>query len=209
MENVVLTYFKIESEAFQALSELQKLSTFDEKIILSQVALLKKDDGQILLKDSFDTGKRTSDDIWKGGLIGGLVGILGGPLVFLLGMGVGAALGAGIDADDIEEEDSLLRSVTSRLKDGDVAIIAVVQETTEASYDRVMNKFDTVTIRYDASVIQDEVEHANEVQNELQKQAKEKMKEKRSEERHAKIEEYRTKIKQEFEELKKKWTSED
>ncbi|MGM9925611.1 MAG: DUF1269 domain-containing protein [Bacillus sp. (in: firmicutes)] len=206
MENVILSYFKIESEAFQALSELKKLSTYDDKIILSQVAVIKKIDGQIYLKDSFDTGRKTLNDTLKGGLIGSLVGILGGPIGILLGAGFGTAVGAVVDLDDTEEEQSLVASVTSRLQDGDVAIVAVAQEETEASYDRVLEPFDAITIRYDAAVIQEEVNHAREVQEYLEKQTTEKMREKRSEARHAKIAEYKSKIKAEFHELKENLT---
>ncbi|WP_019243449.1 MULTISPECIES: DUF1269 domain-containing protein [Bacillus] len=204
MENIVVSYFNIESEAYQALSDLKKLSTFDEKITFSQVAILKKVDGQILFKDGFDTGKQTIDDTWKGGLIGGLVGILGGPVGVLLGLGLGSVIGAAIDSTDVEEEDSLLASVTSRLKDGDVVIMAVVQEETEASYDRTIEPYDAVTVRYDASFIQEEVEHANELQKELERQTKEKIKEKRTESRQAKVAEYKAKIKNEFLEIKQK-----
>ncbi len=208
MENVILSYFNIESEAYQAMSELKKLSTFDKKIVLSQVALMKKVDGEILLKDGFDTGKRTADDTWKGGLIGGLIGILGGPLGILLGLGVGTVIGASLDADDMEEETSLITSVSSRMQDGDVALLSVVQEETESSYDRVMKPFDVVTIRYNAGMIQEEVNHAREVEKDLQKKAKAKMREKRSEERHRKVAEYKAKIKSEFQELKEKRGSE-
>ncbi|WP_052343799.1 DUF1269 domain-containing protein [Bacillus massiliigorillae] len=207
MENVVISYFNIESEAFQALSELKKLSTFDDKILLSQVALIKKIDGQIILKDSFDTGKKTANDTWKGGLIGTLVGIIGGPIGMLLGLGVGTLVGAVIDMDDAKDEDSLIYSVTTRMQDGDVALVAVVQEETEASYDHVMMPFDVTTIRYDAAVIHEEVDHAREVENYLEEKTSAKMKEKRSEERHAKVTEYKTKLKNEFNELKQKVTS--
>ncbi|MGM9927424.1 MAG: hypothetical protein ACI35P_05675 [Bacillus sp. (in: firmicutes)] len=209
MENVVVSYFNIESEAFQALSELKRLSTFDEKITFSQVALLKKIDGQIILKDSFDTGAVTTNDTLIGGLIGSVVGILGGPIGVLLGLGMGTVIGATIDADDTEDENSLIASVSSRLKDGDVVIIAVVQEETETSYDRTIEPFDAFTVRYNASLIQEEVDHAKAVQKELEKQTKEKMKEERSQARHAKVEKYKAKIKEDFKKLKKKSNDEE
>ena len=205
MENVVVSYFDIESEAYQALSELKRLSTFDEKITFSQVALIKKNNGVIMLKDGFDTGNKTSDDTLIGGLIGTVIGILGGPVGMLLGLGVGATIGVVIDSTDTEEEDSLIDSVASRLKDGDVAIIAVVQEETEASYDRTLAPFKVVTVRYEASAIQEEVDHAREVEKQLEKQTKEKMKEKRSEARQAKRAEYKAKIKDDFYKMKKKF----
>lgn len=205
-ENIVLSYFNIESEAFQALSELKKINLFDEKILLSQVALIKKVDGQIIVKDAFDTGKVTSDDTWKCSLIGGLVGILGGPIGMLLGFSTGTIIGAIKDTKDTETENNLILSITKRMKDGDVALIAVIQEETEESYDRVMSAFDCLTIRYDASFVQEEVDYAQKVQKELEKQAREKMKEKRSVERMNKKKYYENKIKFDFSRLKEKMT---
>ncbi|MGN1401037.1 MAG: DUF1269 domain-containing protein [Bacillus sp. (in: firmicutes)] len=196
MENVVLTYFDVESEGYQAISELKKVATFEDRFTLSQVALIKKEDGQIYVKESFDTGKRTNDDLLKGGLIGGLIGILAGPVGILLGMWAGASVGSLKDARDLEVEDNLLLSITSRLIDGDEAIIAVIEEKTEEAYDRVMDQFDSVTIRYDAQYIRKEVNHAFEVQKHLHKEAREKMREVRSQARHSKMEVYKNKMKE-------------
>ncbi|MGN1387893.1 MAG: DUF1269 domain-containing protein [Bacillus sp. (in: firmicutes)] len=202
MENVVVSYFDVESEAFQALSELKRLSTFDEKITFSQVALIKRIDGVITVKDGFDTGERTNDDTILGGIIGSVVGILGGPIGVLLGLGVGATIGIVVDSTDAEDEVSLIDSVASRLKDGDVAIIAVVQEATYESYDRTLAPFKATTVRYDASAIREEVDHAREVEKQLEKQTKEKLKEKRSAARQEKRAEYKAKIKEDFDKMK-------
>ncbi|QDY44778.1 hypothetical protein FK545_02335 [Planococcus glaciei] len=42
MENVIISYFEVESEAYQALSELKKRSEIADQFLLSQAALLKK-----------------------------------------------------------------------------------------------------------------------------------------------------------------------
>ncbi|WKA55550.1 DUF1269 domain-containing protein [Planococcus shixiaomingii] len=209
MENVIISYFKVESEAFQALSELKNSSTFDERFTLSQVALLKNSNGQIIMKDGFDTGKRTQNDTWKGGLIGTLVGVLGGPLGMLLGFGIGSVVGLAKDAGEAKEESSLISAITSRMKEGDVAIVAVAQELSEEPFNLVAEKFDAVTVRYSASDIQEEVEHAQTVERNLQERAKEEMRQERSEQRRETVNEYRSKFKEEFEELKKRFSSTD
>ncbi|MGK7376298.1 DUF1269 domain-containing protein [Planococcus sp. 1R117A] len=209
MENVIISYFKVESEAYQALSELKKSSTFNEGFTLSQVAVIKKSHGHILMQDGFDTGKRTQDDTWKGGLIGTLVGILGGPLGMLLGFGIGSVVGMAKDAGEAQEESSLITAISSRMKDEDVAIITIAQERTEESYNHILEKFEAVTVRYNASDIQEEVEHAREVESDLQERAKEEMRRERSEHRKERAEEYRSKFKEEFESLKKRFSSTD
>lgn len=42
MENVIVTYFHVESEAYQALSKIKELTTFEDRVLFSQIALLKK-----------------------------------------------------------------------------------------------------------------------------------------------------------------------
>ena len=207
MENVIISYFKVESEAFQAFSELKKGSAFADQFTLSQVALFKKSNAHIIMEDGFDTGKRTLDYTLEGGLMGALVRVLGGPLGMLLGFGGGSVVGVAEDAEKTIEEMDLISAMTSRMKEGDVAIVAVVQELSEKSYDIVLEKFDTETMRYSASVILEEVEHARDVEIKLQEQAKKEMRKERSEHRKGKVEEYRSKLKEEFAELKKRFSS--
>ncbi|MBT2582865.1 DUF1269 domain-containing protein [Planococcus sp. ISL-109] len=209
MENVIISYFKVESEAFQAFSDLKKGSAFVDQFALSQVALLKKSNGHIIMEDGFDTGKRTLDYTLKGGLIGALVGVLGGPLGMLLGFGVGSVVGMAEDTGEAMEEENLISAMTSRMKEGDVAMVAVVQELSEKSYDIVLEKFDAETVRYSASSILEEIEHARGVELKLQEQAKKEMRKERSEHRKGKVEEYRSKFKEEFAELRKRFSSRD
>lgn len=207
MENVIISYFKVESEAFQAFSDLKKASDFVDQFTLSQAALLKKSNGHILMEDGFDTGKRTLDYTLKGGLIGALVGVLGGPLGMLLGFGVGSVVGMTEDTGEAIEEVNLISAMTSRMKEGDVAIVAVVQELSEKSYDIVFKKFDQKTVRYSASGILEEIEHAREVEERLEEQAKKEMRKERSEHRKGKVKEYRSKFKEEFDVLRKRFSS--
>ena len=206
MENVVLSFFKVESEAYQALYELQQNKYSTKDFILSQVVLLEKIDGKINFKDGFDTGSQTNDDTLLGGLIGGVLGLLGGPIGILLGMGIGVGFGSILDYKDARNEDGLLYTVATRMKDGDMALIAVLQEEDKTSYNMIINQFDTEIVRYRASDIQEELDHARHVQKDLEHEVKMRMKEQRSKERHAKIEEYSTKFKDEFKHIKEKLT---
>jgi hypothetical protein len=176
MERVTVTVFKVESEAYQALSKMKNHAGYQETLKFSQVALLKKSNGQIYWKDGFDTGIVTRNDTWKGGLIGGLVGVLGGPLGILLGMGVGTLAGAAKDTYDTKGEMGIVKYVASQMLDGNVAIISTIVEENEELYDRMMSEFETVTIRHDPEKVEEELEHAKEVEEKLKKQAEEEMK---------------------------------
>ncbi|GEK35276.1 DUF456 domain-containing protein [Kurthia sibirica] len=207
MENIIVSYNSVESEAFQTFTEI-KNNYFDRKTtIISQAVLLKKKDGKITLLDSLDTGETTTDDTLKGGLIGALVGILAGPFGLLLGFGVGTFIGSFVDMDDIEIESSLINAMTNRLKEGDMAIIILAQEEDESLLDELLNKYDTFITRYDAAFIEEEVENANLVAADLKRQAKEKLSEKRSAERKEKIDNYKIKMKNHFNQLKKPFSS--
>ena len=79
MENIIIVNFDVESEAYQALSELKK-NAMCEGYVISQAVLTKNNDGKLLPLDGFDTGAETHNDTRMGGMIGALLGIAGGPL---------------------------------------------------------------------------------------------------------------------------------
>lgn len=204
-ENVLIIYFNVESEGYQAFSEISH-NTFskDNTTLIEQASLIKRENGYIIGKEIYHNGQGMNEDIVIGTFIGGVLGVLGGPLGILLGMGVGAALGSLSAEDDVDENMGLIHSVTSRLQDNDIAILAVVQEENEAILDNYFAKFDTTIVRYDANVIEEEIEYAEELQKELARQARVSMRQERSEERKRRAEERRVNIKARFEALKEK-----
>ena len=176
MEKVIVTVFKVESEAYQALSKMKSHTAYQESLKFSQVALLKKSNGQIQWKDGFDTGIITGDDTWKGGLLGGLIGILGGPLGMLLGLGVGSIAGAVKDTYDARDQIGIVKYVSSQLDDDNVAIIAIVKEEIEEIYNRMISDFESFTKRHNIEDVKEDIKHAEEVEKKLKKQADEEMK---------------------------------
>ena len=89
MQNVIVCLFDVESEGYQAITELRN-APGNDKSFISQAVLIKKENGALKALDSFDTGVKTSDDTAIGGLIGMCVGVLGGPIGMLLGAGWGS-----------------------------------------------------------------------------------------------------------------------
>lgn len=205
MENVLISYFEVESEAFQALSDMKQLAALPkDELLLSQVSIFKKENGRIQLKDAFDTGRVSSDDTLIGTLVGGLAGILAGPLGVLLGMGIGGTVGAITDTKDVRREAGMLSAVTERMKDGDTAIVAVVREQTPRTINDVLLKYSTDIERYSASDVQEEVEHAKEVQKNLEREARRQMADERSDKRRGKVDEYKQKIRDDFDKFKER-----
>ena len=62
MESVFVVKFNVQSEAFQALTELRQQPANDD-FVVSQACLVNKKDGRITMLDQFDTGMESVNDI--------------------------------------------------------------------------------------------------------------------------------------------------
>ena len=82
----------------------------------------------------------------------------------LLGGSYGALVGSALDAADALDSASIIEQVCSKLEDGDIALIALVQEKNEEIFDSKLSKFDATIIRHDAAVVAVEVKEAAKVQ---------------------------------------------
>ena len=204
MQNVIVGLFEVESEGFQAITEL-KQNPGDEKSFISQAALLKKEAGQVKVLDSFDTGVTTSDDMALGGLMGMCVGILGGPIGMLLGGSLGSLTGMTVDAADAIDNASMIEQIAGKLEDGAVALIGLTDEEDEGVLDEKLSKYKTVIARFDAAVVAQEVDAAREMQAEMERQALEKLRKQKTDEFKSKVDAHRDKMKAHFEELKAKF----
>ena len=178
-ENIVIATYEVESEAYQALSEIKHEVT-NANYSIKQAVIVKKENGKLNMRDGFDSGSET-DDTWKGGLIGSLVGILGGPLGVLLGGSMGMLIGGAVDAGDMVDNASLLEKAGYSILDGETAIILLAQEEYETALTAKLNNFEATITRFDAAEVAAEVEHAREVERQMAKEAREKMREERSE----------------------------
>ena len=201
-ENMVVSIFNVESEGYQAMTEL-KQNPGDEKSVLSQAVLAKKEDGAIKVLDSFDTGVFTADDTLMGGLVGACIGILGGPLGVLLGGSYGALVGTALDTGDALDQASLIEQVAGKMQDDDCVLVALASEEDESVLDEKLAKYDTVVLRYDAAVVAQEVEEARMMEAEMARQARAEFRKEKSAEFKSKVEERRAKIKDQFAEVKK------
>lgn len=202
MENVVTAVFDIESEAYQAFTEIRQVP-FGKGYEVAEAALLKCEGDTIVLADAFDAAAITSDDTATGMLVGSLVGILGGPLGVLIGAGTGALVGSSYDRADTIDSLSLLEVTAAKLYDGEVAIVALVQED-EPAFDIVFEKYQTTIIRQFAVDVMDEVELARKITIDLATQAKERLRAERKAKKAAEREEFKSKLRAHFDELKTK-----
>lgn len=203
-ESVITTVFEVESEAYQALSEV-KQHALGEGLTVSQAMLVKKENGAIVPKDGFDTGIETQNDSRTGGLIGALVGIIGGPLGLLIGWSGGSIIGGVKDALDASKNVSVIDYVAQNIEEGRSAVIALVQESREGAYDQLFSRFRAGIYRLKAAEVAAEVKKARELQREMAKEAKRKLREEKAREGEKEFTELDDRIKKNFDDIKNKF----
>ena len=199
-QNVIVALFDVPSEAYQAFSEL-KAYTQTADTLIAQAVLIKKENGLIIPAESTDFTANTEGGAWTGGLIGALVGILGGPIGMLLGGTAGALIGSDAGTAATIGEGLLLENTAQKLNDGSTAVIILAQESDESVLDGFFNRFKTVILRQDATVVQRDVLAAVEAQREVERQAHEGWKKQRKAEFKEKLETFKADIKQKFDKL--------
>lgn len=177
---ITATIFKVESEAYQAFHELKgKADGKDCHIV--QAALMKRSDEHIEMLESFDNTTDRNDKTLKGSLIGAVVGLIMGPIGILVGGGIGAALAWNKDDEDYRDTMPLIENVATRIMEGEVVIIALLDETDETVFDTFMGAFDTQTLRWDSDDIKEQVQEARDLQEDLANQAQAKLRQKKDE----------------------------
>ncbi len=207
-QNIVVGLFEVESEAFQALSQL-KQNPGDENSYVTSAALVKKENGALRTLDGFDTGLNTTDDMAAGGLVGALFGILGGPIGVLLGGSYGMLLGSAFDADDALKDASMLEQIAGKLENDEVAIIALAHEEDESILDQKLSGFKTIIARFDAANVAAEVEEAQALEEEMARQARKELRDEKKAARKEKREEKKAKMSADWEGFKAKFKKKD
>jgi len=203
MYNIVAAIFEVESEGYQALTTLAKTPILNDTTVL-QMALVKRDNGFLKICDSFDSGIHSTNDTLIGGLVGSVIGMLGGPIGMLLMGSYGALAGSLVDAGDSAGNASLIEKVAEKLLDGEMAMIALVDETNEAELDNALAAYKVTIARFDAVVIAEEVEEAQKIQKEMARQTRRQLREARKQERKEKREARRDKFKADVAAFKEK-----
>ncbi len=202
MENVVTAIFDVEAEAYKAFTEIRN-KPFGEDYAVAEASLLKRDGDAIVVVDAFDAAAVTADDTAAGIVIGSLVGILGGPLGVILGASTGALIGSAYDSADAIDSVSMLEVTAAKLYDGEVAIVALVQEE-EPAFDAAFAGYDTTIVRHFAVDVINEVDLAREATADFENQLRQQLRVERKAEKAEKREERKAKIKARFDELKAK-----
>ena len=158
-ENLLVVNFDTESKTFQAFSDLKQAPEADSYFI-SQGAIVKKEAGEVLIKDGFESGLSSVDDTLKGGLIGSLIGLIGGPLGVLLGGSVGAMIGDSKDTEECLKDLVVLGRVGELLVDGETALILLAEEKEDAALTEKLSAYGATVTTLPAVEVEKEIERA-------------------------------------------------
>ncbi|MBR3279162.1 MAG: DUF1269 domain-containing protein [Lachnospiraceae bacterium] len=197
MYNIIAAIFDVESEGYQAMTQLSRTPIIEETSIL-QMVLVKRENGTLKVCDSYDSGAHTTDNTLLGGLLGGLVGVLGGPVGMLLMGSYGALVGSLVDTGDALDTQTLMERVADKLQDGDVALIMLAEEINEEEVDNALKGFKVTIARFDAAAIANEVEMIEDSQKEKERLDRKELREAKKEERKDKLEAKKAEIGADF-----------
>ncbi len=177
MENIVLVTFTEPSRAYQAMSELRRLSDEGALGVRTAAMVERQADGQFRVpegSESIGLGGTAA-----GGAIGALVGALAGPLGLLLGGATGAIVGAVADVDEADASEILLGTVIHTVPPGATALVADVDEPAPEVLDAVMVRVGGTVTRWSRLGVEAELEAAEEAAQAAQREARRVLRERR------------------------------
>ncbi|MFD2305684.1 DUF1269 domain-containing protein [Enterococcus termitis] len=171
-KRVIIMHFEVESQAYQAFSEIKKLYV-EKQIKGEQMAVVTHvNDGvhQFKIDDFLDfTG---NDHTSKNSMIGMLIGILGGPLGILLGWFAGSLLGATQDAKEIQGAQTVFEHVTKQIGEGETGLILIADEEDNRPLNHlIMNELGGEITRLDFEDVEKEISDAKAVEKETKDSA--------------------------------------
>lgn len=160
MFNITAVEFAKESDAREALKGLSETPKINGTTIY-QIALVKRENGELKLCDNYTSAYLTDKDTARGGLIGGLLGLLSGPVGAVLGGVAGAVLGDAVDINKKHISQELITQVAQKMEDGDMGLLMTVEENDESILDHMLVKYNNKNVyRFDAQAVAKEVEEA-------------------------------------------------
>lgn len=178
-KRVIILNFQVESQAYQAFSEIKKLHAV-RSIKGEQMAVVSHDPNgthQFKIEDFIDfTGNNKSS---TGGLIGMLIGVLGGPLGILLGWFAGGMIGATQDAKEIKDAQTVFDFVGNKIGEGATGLILIADEEDNRPLNQlVMMELGGEITRLDYEDVEKDVHDAKEAENHAKEAAQKTWKDK-------------------------------
>jgi len=164
MTKVIIASFTEEAKAISALHKLIELESFGDISMYERIMVRKKANGEI------ETLKEDSVEGWRaltGMAVGGLIGLLAGPVGFVVGLLTGTIIGGVSDAGHYDFEGDFAKKIEAKMPVGTVLIIAEINEDSVGFIDSSLKPFDAKIIRSDVDFefdqyVDDQIEEIDE-----------------------------------------------
>jgi uncharacterized membrane protein len=194
--NVIVVRFDVDYETYHALTVLKELD-FQQRVGVQEAVVVSRgEDGQLVEKDRIESGYLPPTA--SGGLIGLLLGVIGGPFGVLIGGATGLMVGSLYDRADYEETDSALGAISSLVRAGRTALLAVVVEQSPEVVDAAMAGVGGMVVRRPVAEVEAEIAVAEEAERKAKREARNELLHSRHEHDkaavNAKIEELNAKV---------------
>ena len=152
MSNYVVVVFPDEAKAYEGSRALKELHTEGSLGVYGMAVLGTDASGKLSVKQAADTGPIGTG---VGALVGGLAGLLGGPVTTALGMNYGALIGGVSDLFNAGVGSDFIKAVAEKLSPGKTALVAEVDEDWVTPLNTRMEKLGGVVIRESRSDFED------------------------------------------------------
>jgi uncharacterized membrane protein len=153
MSKFVVVVFRDEEKAQEGLRILEELHEEDKVTVYAGAVVLKDADGTVSIRER---QRKRPFRAAVGAVIGGLVGLIGGPPVAALGAAGGALVGGWRDALDLGVGLEFLDEVSRELTPGKSAIVAEIEEDFVTPLDSRMEAVGGVVLRAWRDDLEDE-----------------------------------------------------
>ena len=125
MSKFVVVVFPDEAKAYEGLRALKELDAEDSLTVYAGAVIAKDADGTVAVKERHS---RRPFGVAVGTVLGGLIGLIGGPPVAALGAAGGALMGGWRYALDLGVDLDFLDELSRALTPGKSAIVAEIEE---------------------------------------------------------------------------------
>jgi len=125
MSKFVVVIFPSEAAAYEGTRALKQLHAEGTLTLYGTTVLVRDANGNLAVRQAVDQGPL---GLTVGTLMGGLVGLIGGPAGAALGVSVGALVGGLGDIIDLGIRSDFIEAISSKLSPGKAAVAAEIEE---------------------------------------------------------------------------------
>lgn len=144
MSKFIVVTFPNESKAYEATRALKELHNEFSLTLYGMAVVAKDSKGQISIKEAADQGPLA---VGVGALVGGLIGLVAGPVGAAVGLGTGALVGGLNDLYNVGIGVDYLETVWAKLAPGSTAVVAEIDEDWVTPLDARMEALGGTVIR--------------------------------------------------------------